>query len=148
MNNATYKYMNILKDEEMIIYKTFIYSPKTKAEVICFLNGHSSSAQMNTPPRAQTTVAGRKSGAKIVKRRRNTAKTPYNRSRPRQSPKNTGTKWSTIDFLSDTSRMIAKGAMKFLTFMTDTDYISSSDTGTFIPLFSSFSIIFRDIFRY
>ncbi|KAK1372372.1 hypothetical protein POM88_028565 [Heracleum sosnowskyi] len=83
---------------------------------------------MNTPSRAQTTVAGTKSGGKIVKRRRYAVKTPYGRSRPRHSPKNTGRKWLTGDFLSDTSRIIAKGAMKFLTFMTDTDYISSSES--------------------
>ncbi|XP_074348541.1 protein KAKU4-like isoform X2 [Apium graveolens] len=83
---------------------------------------------MNTTPRAQTTVAGVKSGDKIVKRRRYAARTPYKRRRPRRSPKNTGTKRLIGDILSNSCRIIAKGAMKFLTFMTDTDYVSSSES--------------------
>ncbi|XP_017241020.1 protein KAKU4 isoform X5 [Daucus carota subsp. sativus] len=81
---------------------------------------------MNTTSRAKITGAGDKSGGNIAKRRRhNTLKTPYDRPPP-QSPENFGIKQLSSDFFADTSRMIAKGAIKFLTFMTDTDHISSS----------------------
>lgn len=84
----------------------------------------------DTPPtysRAQTAAAGARSGGKITKRRRNAAaKTPYDRP-PSPAPDNSTSNWLTGHVLPNTSRIIAKGAMKLFTFMTDTNSISDDD---------------------
>ncbi|WOG85761.1 hypothetical protein DCAR_0104954 [Daucus carota subsp. sativus] len=77
--------------------------------------------------RAQTAAAGARSGGKIVKSRRlAAARTPYDRPPP-PPPQNSTSNWLTGGVLPKTSRIIAKGAMKLFTFMTDTNSISDED---------------------
>ncbi|KAK1367616.1 hypothetical protein POM88_033708 [Heracleum sosnowskyi] len=84
----------------------------------------------DTPPpysRALTAAAGARSGGKIIKRRRFAdAKIPYDRPPP-PPPENSTSNWLTGHVLPNTSRIIAKGAMKLFTFMTDTNSISDDD---------------------
>ncbi|XP_074334210.1 uncharacterized protein LOC141671768 isoform X2 [Apium graveolens] len=77
--------------------------------------------------RALTAAGGARSGGKITHRRRSSAaKTPYDRPPP-PPPENSRTNWLTGHVLPNTSRMIAKGAMKLFTFMTDTNSVSDDD---------------------
>lgn len=81
------------------------------------------------PPysRALTAGGGARSGGKITKRHRfAAAKTPYDRPPP-PPPENSSSNWLTGHVLPNTSRIIAKGAMKLFTFMTDTNSISDDD---------------------